>query len=674
MEIEDGLLPEGSTSLHVAVNNKGTSILSSLLISPSPYELEKLLNQTDRHGRTPLAIALELGRSDAAALLIKSGADLYACVSAGSSRKLYHLLENQFYHPLVQCLLKEGARLPLDAGFVQVLLCSAVQTADEPLLKTLLEGYEVDVNKEDHLGSTALHYACQGGNTAIVDLLLDYGASATVQDSTGKTAVHIGCARGHLDVLAQILTGVKALDVSRLLNQQDISGRTCAHLALYCKQFEALAYLQNNYKLDLNLRDSNGHTLSGLLFYFRFHLNALNKSVWLRLPCLTAEEATWALHVGVTEGDTDLLVHSLTSKMAILDSLDFMNLSPLMWAARRGDLNICQVLTEEGAELAFTDPFGATALHHACYSNQPSVVKYLLDKNGQNLCEFFDTFCGSVTTGVLEVLLDYFSSHFLPQKPKQWQKWLSMAADNAAVTGSEFSMLVQVICPHDWLSLLTNNEASLGVSIRQTQQKRHSYLSLYRTRRSNEELYVNNMKCAHTAAFMKKMKCEIKLASERRDDFYDAMEFSKIGVGRQSDKPPAEKKIRGPNITHYYPLHDAARNGNVEVLDYVLDKAREKSESLLNTVLFQVKDNHDVSVAELMAVKLDRFAHRFNPSVVEDMGRRLGCKLPGSMTYAQALMHYLIVSTKPELFRDLGVKEKKRKFQSLKSVTPLDKW
>jgi len=691
IEIEDSLLPEGSTLLHIAVNNKDTSILSSLLTSPSPYEQEEALNQTDRHGRTPLGVALELGRSGAADILIKNGADLNSFTSTDSSRKLCHLLENRFYHPLVQSLLKEGVNLPLGADFLLVLLHSAVQIADEPLLTALLEGYDVDINKKDHLGSTALHYACQGGNVAIAVLLLNHGASATLRDSTDKTALHICCARGHLDVMVQILTGIgEALDISQLFNKQDISGRTCAHLALYCKQFEVLAYLLNSHDMDLNLCDSNGHTLPGLLFYFRLHLNALAKSAWLSLPCMTAEEATWALHVSVTEGDMDLLVHSLTSKVAQLDCLDFMNLSPLMWAARQGDVSICQVLIEEGADVGFTDPFGATALHHACYSNRPRAVEYLLTKGGQNICEFLDTFGGSaVSTEVLEVLLDYFTSNCLPQKPKHWQKWLSMTADNMEVTSDAFSMLVQVMCPYNWLSELTNNDSAQysslsSVSTRQT--KRLSCLSLYHAKWSDKELYVNEKKSMFSEAFPK-FKPKIKRKSilpyslssrstlkvsrdSGRGNCYEVMEFKKVKVERLSDKYPA-KKFMQPSRTQYYPVHDAARSGNIEVLDYILDKAEEESETLFNTVLFQVKDSRNVSVAELMAMKLDKFGHRFTSSVVDGMGRRLGYVLSGSMTYIQALMHYLIVSTKQELFRDLGTKEKKK---FLKSVTPLDKW
>lgn len=181
MELDESLLPEGSTPLHIAVNNRDTSILASLLQDINPQALEIILNRKDRHGRTALGIALELGRSKAAAILIREGASLDISTSHTCSKNLSHVLENPTYQPLVQTLVKEGLRLPLTAPLLQKLLHSAVEMGDENLLSVLLEDYNVDVDCRDALGLSSLHYACLAGHSSFVHILMKYGASIALK-------------------------------------------------------------------------------------------------------------------------------------------------------------------------------------------------------------------------------------------------------------------------------------------------------------------------------------------------------------------------------------------------------------------------------------------------------------------------------------------------------------
>ena len=703
MELDESLLPEGSTPLHIAVNNRDTSILASLLQDINPQALEIILNRKDRHGRTALGIALELGRSKAAAILIREGASLDISTSHTCSKNLSHVLENPTYQPLVQTLVKEGLRLPLTAPLLQKLLHSAVEMGDENLLSVLLEDYNVDVDCRDALGLSSLHYACLAGHSSFVHILMKYGASIALQDSIGRTAVHIACARGHL-VLLQLLTSeFGASEPTRVLNVQDISGRSSAHVALYCKQFEVLAYLLSTFRsdLDLDLYDANGHTLPGLLFYFRLCLDTISRPHSLSLPCLSMEEATWALHVSVHTGDMALLKHSLASRMAVVDCFDFMDLTPLMWAARQGNVEACQALLEGGADINLSDHLGNTSLHHACYGNHPRVAHCILSNSSLKLDGFIDTFSCSLSAGLLESFLDCFTTSYHPQKPNHWQKWLSLAAENLEVTRNMFAMLVEAICPYNWLQQLANGKYEHSVSATPERQN-HSHLAYYNTEWTKEEPFVSSMKSDSLEAFKtKKSKIKRKpiilkksllpfshslaswssrkkLGSNNnvgRTNSFAAMKFKKVITKSPNKKPPLKHFYpgRGDNKKTWYPLHEAARSGNASVLDYILGKAENESGSLFRTLLFEVKDYYSVSVVELMAAKRDRFAQHLSSFVVDKYGMMKGYGLPESMSYVQALMHYLIVSSKPELFRNCEFKEKKYHIPQ-ESVTPLDRW
>ncbi len=695
-------LPEGCTAVHVSVNNNNPSALCYLIDLHCPQEVEGLLEAPDNHGRTPLGIALELGRFESATVLIRNGARLDVPISYSSGHlQLCNLLEKPPYHSLVYALMKEGIKLAINRSLVRTVLLSAVQTRDEQLLSAVLEDYEIDANGKDWLGSSALHYGSHNGHASFARQLLKHNASPLLQDSRGKTPLHIASARGHLDVVCEILTASSesSFELDEVLNVQDDSGRTCAHCALYCKQFEVVVHLLNNFAahLDFNLRDASGHTLPGLLFYFRFHMNVLPKSVQLTLLCLSAEEVSWSLHVAASEGDLDLLQHTLEASqisLASLDCFDFANMTPLMWASRCGHVGVCQSLVEGGADINLADNHGVTALHHACYGNQLRVVEYVLSINHLNVGVVFDTLLwNSFSAELLELLAEFFASGYNLQKPSEWRRWLFMAAGNISMTKSLFSALVKAICPYDWLKQLSNDDVKEQSSPAATDglPSNHCYLPSYEVHWSKVEPYISKAKKKLSEDFIK-MKFKVSRrkgdsgkieqpftglgASKRkfqvsrdegRGNYYELMKFKKMRMRRKIIKSSVRSGGETRNATISYPLHEAVRHGNAEVVDYILDQAENESRAVHKLLLFQVEETSGLFLVELMAARREKFVHHLTPSVVEEMGRRLGYGLPGHMTYAQALMHYLITSSKPATFKYVDSKYKR-------SLTPLDLW
>ncbi|WP_298420172.1 ankyrin repeat domain-containing protein [uncultured Kordia sp.] len=67
-------------------------------------------------------------------------------------------------------------------------LMAAVYKKDEKIIDILLK-HNVDVNKTDENGTTALHYATLFNNTSIAEKLINSGAKANKKDGSGKTAL-----------------------------------------------------------------------------------------------------------------------------------------------------------------------------------------------------------------------------------------------------------------------------------------------------------------------------------------------------------------------------------------------------------------------------------------------------------------------------------------------------
>ena len=149
-------------------------------------------------GKTPLLAALhgtKQNRFSLAFQLIEQGADIHVVLDNNS--------------PIAECLvfseddsastqaegfallcylLENGASLD-GIPFSENALTYAAHYGNIDAIKYLLANEYFDVDEYDEGGCTALICAVKHHQAAVVEILLDYGASALVEDSTGLTAV-----------------------------------------------------------------------------------------------------------------------------------------------------------------------------------------------------------------------------------------------------------------------------------------------------------------------------------------------------------------------------------------------------------------------------------------------------------------------------------------------------
>jgi len=183
------------------------------------------VNAQDDEGFRPLEVAINCGRTEAAARLLSSSRELelqatrdgfgylHACAAAGDSTILAMLL-----------------------GFPATL----------PLINDQDQGGE---------GFTPLHWAAQIGDAAIVDLLLRSGADPEIVDVHGFAPLHIAVGEGRLEVASLLVRD--GVDINTPCAAW--GGGTCLHLAcLYEREalFESLISLG----ADKSIRDRSGKT------------------------------------------------------------------------------------------------------------------------------------------------------------------------------------------------------------------------------------------------------------------------------------------------------------------------------------------------------------------------------------------------------------------------------
>jgi len=102
-------------------------------------------------------------------------------------------------------------------GLRQVLLpsltCAVVSLGDRKRLQAL-QGYQADLSAGDHSGRTPLHVASASGQIAMVQWLLEKGASVHMRDSSDHTPLMAAVQNGHLEVIRLLVLAGAHLGLS----------------------------------------------------------------------------------------------------------------------------------------------------------------------------------------------------------------------------------------------------------------------------------------------------------------------------------------------------------------------------------------------------------------------------------------------------------------------------
>ena len=84
------------------------------------------------------------------------------------------------------------------------------------------------------------------------------------------------------------------------------------------------------------------------------------------------------LHLAALKGHTDLVRSLIATHHAAIDSLTLRKETPLHLAAGAGQLQVCGLLIELGADLEATDELGQKVIHLAAQQNHSEVIKLFL--------------------------------------------------------------------------------------------------------------------------------------------------------------------------------------------------------------------------------------------------------------------------------------------------------
>ncbi|KAK7084117.1 hypothetical protein SK128_005221, partial [Halocaridina rubra] len=417
----------------------------------------------DKESALHLAARVKDGEK-CAEMLLKSGADvnlpkedgqtpLHLASYYGNLNTLNLLLEDNNAKPLIQSKAGETALH---------LACSSCRV---DVVKMLIEHVTAKkgkdfvsnfVNKKNALGETALHFTAglntdnvrirAGDDQEIANILLTNGAELLVHtNKTHETPIHYACTSGNEAVLTEMLQFARKDKIQQLMNGQSTRGWSPL-LNASDKGHESIVNILLDHQARVDVFDQEGKAALHLAAEHGFQPVCealLHHKAFVNARTISGMTA---LHLAALKGYTDLVRVLITKHAAQKEGLTLLledkvlpqsppsppsvginrvsglgssamrqqivsanghstRQTPLHLAAETGQLEVCEMLLQLGADTSATNNGGQKPIHVAAMHNNSEVVKLFLktspelvttaDKDG-NTCAHIAALQGSV--------------------------------------------------------------------------------------------------------------------------------------------------------------------------------------------------------------------------------------------------------------------------------------
>jgi ankyrin repeat protein len=245
-----------------------------------------------------------------------------------------------------------------------ITLIEAVRSRSVETVTEILKR-RVDLNARQADGATALHWAAHFGDVRIAELLIRAGARAGIADDTGVTPIHLACTNRSA-ALVDLLLEAGADPNATLLN-----GETALMTCSRTGDVHAVEALVAR-GADVNRTEA-------------FHdQTALMWAAAERHPDVVAALIDRGAGVRARSRTYTQTVTSEVTQRAGREELNYTvprgGMTPLLFAARSGDVESARLLIAGGAKVDDALPDGMTALVLAAHSGHQQVGVLLLEK------------------------------------------------------------------------------------------------------------------------------------------------------------------------------------------------------------------------------------------------------------------------------------------------------
>ncbi|MDH4241145.1 MAG: ankyrin repeat domain-containing protein [Phycisphaerae bacterium] len=316
-------------------------------------ENPKFVNSKDESGDTPLILAARMGNKDLCEALIANGADLQAQGQYGTA---LHEAAIGKHKDIVELLINNGANLEAKGE-----------------------------------NGTALHEAAIGNHKDIVELLINKGANVNAKDNSGNTPLFYAstfgqdCKRNNKndwDIARSLLSN------GAEVNMKPGSGDTPLHsAALYAPEEIVRLFLDNGADVNVKLsssgwprkRNSGPAPLHNACMRADKDIEIVELLIAagadIHAKCYSEQADGWTPLYFACLHENTKAVELLLAKGAKINPISDLGNTPIHYAT---NVEIAQVLIDNGANIYFRNKEGCSPLHNAVKGGHSDVAKLLI--------------------------------------------------------------------------------------------------------------------------------------------------------------------------------------------------------------------------------------------------------------------------------------------------------
>ena len=263
---------------------------------------------------------------------------------------------------LLAVVLLAGASQPAESADLQ--LKEAIRSGDHAAVGALIE-QGADVNAPEADGATVLHWAVRWDDPESVDLLLGAGADADAANAYGVTPLSLACINRSAPLVVRLLDAGANPDATTSMGETALM--TCARTG----NADAVAALLGHGASNVNGREaSRGQT-------------ALMWAVAQGHPDVVRILLQHGADVGARTESRSLLVSVGGRGDERARELPLGGFTPLLFAARHGQVESAGHLLDAGADVNETGPDGASVLVTASFSGHGELAAFLLERGAE---------------------------------------------------------------------------------------------------------------------------------------------------------------------------------------------------------------------------------------------------------------------------------------------------
>ncbi|KAK3588334.1 hypothetical protein CHS0354_020957 [Potamilus streckersoni] len=275
------------------------------------------------------------------------------------------------------------------------------------IMKCLVKKYPDIISGVDTCNETSAHYAAESGNVSMLQYLIDHGLDPRCKTAAHETLLHISCIAGHLEI-----THYLDMKYPDMKNEADNCKRTPAHYAAQSNNISVLQYLidqgmdpwcrtstqetllhmsciagrleMTKYLVEkcpemINMVDKRGETPGHYAVQSR-NVSVLQYLIDQGLDpwCRTCTQET-LLHVSSISGQLEMSKYLAEKYPDMINKVDIYKETPAHYAAYDGNVSVLRHLIDQGLDPWCTTIHQQTVLHQSCIAAQLEMSIYLVE-------------------------------------------------------------------------------------------------------------------------------------------------------------------------------------------------------------------------------------------------------------------------------------------------------